>query len=82
MQRSDVANALGVPPEQWVNADSYQPLENAAPGCYMVTVHQPNNGAPAVHVARWGLIPSFNKPDAKPDHFKMVGAKNAPRMGG
>lgn len=45
----------------------------------MVIVHQAQgdqDDKPAVHVARWGLLPSFNKPDAKPDYFRMFNARS------
>ena len=73
LQQEQLAAATGIPAERWVGAEHYQPLENAAPGAYLACVHQATPDTPAtIHVARWGLVPSFNKPDAKPDFFRMV----------
>lgn len=38
----------------------------------MITIHQHAGQDVHVHVARWGLVPMYTKPDDKPDFFRMV----------
>ena len=68
----EVCSTAGVPPERWQQADAYQPDENVAPGHRTPVVCMADDGARELHTMKWGLVPGFSKPDAKPDHFKMV----------
>ena len=55
----------------------YRPSFNISPGDYLPVVRRERVGAAedyevAVHCMKWGLIPSFTRKTAKPNHEKMV----------
>ncbi|KAG6962574.1 hypothetical protein JG687_00007072 [Phytophthora cactorum] len=83
LAREEVAEAAGVAPEEFVDGDKYKPVENMGPGRYGPILLQ-RGGAKAesetkmktrLQAMRWGLIPSFAKANAKPDHFLMFNAR-------
>jgi putative SOS response-associated peptidase YedK len=70
----------------WVDRDRYRPLHNVAPGAWTPVVRRASatgaGGAAAeppaevqVQTMRWGLVPWFTKPDAKPDPWRMFNAR-------
>ncbi|KAG2786599.1 hypothetical protein PC129_g11504 [Phytophthora cactorum] len=84
LAREEVAEAAGVAPEEFVDGDKYKPVENMGPGRYGPILLQ-RGGAKAesetkmktrLQAMRWGLIPSFAKANAKPDHFLMFNARS------
>ncbi|KAF1333541.1 Dc12 family protein, partial [Globisporangium splendens] len=89
LSREQAAQEAGVAQEEFINGDKYNPVENMGPGRYVPIVYQghtagdseknaKHSATPAKHLEamRWGLIPSFTKPDAKPDHFIMFNARS------
>ncbi|KAG7401075.1 hypothetical protein PHYBOEH_003270 [Phytophthora boehmeriae] len=83
LARQDVARAAGVEPEDFVDGDKYKPVQNMGPGRYGPVVVQPSGAAQGekkteirLQAMRWGLVPSFTKPNAKPDHFVMFNARS------
>lgn len=61
--------------DAWVDADRYNPSYNVCPGAATPTVHLNREGQPTLHTMHWGLVPSFTKPDDKPDFWKMFNAR-------
>ncbi|DBA04784.1 TPA: hypothetical protein N0F65_004421 [Lagenidium giganteum] len=81
LQREEVAAAAGVSPEDFINSDKYYPVENLGPGRYtpVMCSEGSKTGSKAhreLRAMKWGLIPSFAKPNAKPDHFMMFNARS------
>ncbi|CEG46418.1 Uncharacterized conserved protein [Plasmopara halstedii] len=84
LTREKVADIVGVPPEKFVNGDKYNPTENVGPGRYGLIIlggskvkeggQKPMNIT--LQAMRWGLIPSFTKASAKPNHFLMFNARS------
>ncbi|POM73704.1 DC12 family protein [Phytophthora palmivora] len=79
--REEVAEAAGVTPEEFVDGEKYNPVENMGPGRYGPILLQ--RGAKEgemvktrLQAMRWGLVPSFTKATAKPDHFLMFNARS------
>ncbi|KAE8906433.1 hypothetical protein PF005_g10859 [Phytophthora fragariae] len=84
LAREQVAEAAGVAPEEFVDGSKYNPVENMGPGRYGPILLQ-RGGAKVggeekmktrLQAMRWGLVPSFTKPNAKPDHFLMFNARS------
>ncbi|KAG6619373.1 DC12 family protein [Phytophthora cinnamomi] len=84
MAREQVAEAAGVAPEEFVDGEKYNPVENMGPGRYGPILLQ-RGGAKVegetktktrLQAMRWGLVPSFTKPNVKPDHFLMFNARS------
>ncbi|KAL4154966.1 hypothetical protein PRNP1_007080 [Phytophthora ramorum] len=84
LAHEEVAEAAGVTPEEFADGDKYTPVENMGPGRYGPIILQ-RGGANAegenkvknrLQAMRWGLVPSFTKPSAKPDHFLMFNARS------
>lgn len=71
-----VATSTGVPSDRWAGQAVYRPSYNLAPGAATPVVLQDAEGERCVHVMRWGLVPSFTKPDDKPDYFRMFNARS------
>ncbi|KAL3674558.1 hypothetical protein V7S43_000506 [Phytophthora oleae] len=83
LAREEVAVAAGVAPEDFVNGDKYNPVENMGPGRYGPIMLQRGGAkvetekkATTLQAMRWGLVPSFFKASAKPDHFLMFNARS------
>ncbi|OWZ23409.1 hypothetical protein PHMEG_0001710 [Phytophthora megakarya] len=83
LRREEVAEAAGVTPEDFVDGDKYNPVENMGPGRYGPILLQ-RGGAKVegeamktrLQAMRWGLVPSFTKANSKPDHFLMFNARS------
>ncbi|KAK1947269.1 Embryonic stem cell-specific 5-hydroxymethylcytosine-binding protein [Phytophthora citrophthora] len=84
LARGEVAEAAGVEPKDFVDGDKYKPVENMGPGRYgpiMVQhggakVETEKKAMTRLQAMRWGLVPSFTKANAKPDHFLMFNARS------
>ncbi|CAI5722929.1 unnamed protein product [Peronospora effusa] len=84
LTREQVVQVAGVAPEDFVNGDNYNPVENMGPGRYGPVLLQ-HGGAKVesersektrLQAMRWGMVPSFAKANAKPDHFRMFNARS------
>ncbi|EEY64076.1 DC12 family protein [Phytophthora infestans T30-4] len=84
LAREEVAEAAGVALEEFKDGDKYKPVENMGPGRYGPILLQ-RGGAKVegetkmktrLQAMRWGLVPSFTKATAKPDHFLMFNARS------
>ncbi|KUF92742.1 Embryonic stem cell-specific 5-hydroxymethylcytosine-binding protein [Phytophthora nicotianae] len=84
LAREEVAEAAGVAPDEFVDGNKYNPVENMGPGRYGPILLQ-CGGAKVegeakmktrLQAMRWGLVPSFTKANAKPDHFLMFNARS------
>lgn len=50
----------------------YKPTPNAFPGCYVPVLYQSAREGRTLRAMKWGLIPSFSKPERTKDgHFKF-----------
>ena len=58
----------------WVDKELFIPLENLTPRKY-VPVMVRSDSSKILRSLVWGLIPSFTKHNATPDHFKMHNAR-------
>lgn len=84
LAREEVAEAAGVAPEEFVDGDKYNPVENMGPGRYGpimlqqggTKVETEKKAMTRLQAMRWGLVPSFTKANAKPDHFLMFNARS------
>ncbi|CAI5721073.1 unnamed protein product [Hyaloperonospora brassicae] len=84
LTRQQAAEAVGVSPEEFVDGDNYNPVENMGPGRYGPVLLQyggakrSSDAKPKTRLQamRWGLVPSFTKAGAKPDHFLMFNARS------
>ena len=64
-----------------MNREAYEPRYNAQPGATLPVVRagDPARGETAPRVVesmRWGLVPSFTRPDDRPDFFRMFNARS------
>uniref|UniRef100_A0AAV1ULA9 Embryonic stem cell-specific 5-hydroxymethylcytosine-binding protein n=1 Tax=Peronospora matthiolae TaxID=2874970 RepID=A0AAV1ULA9_9STRA len=83
LARQQVAEAAGVSPEEFIDGDKYKPVENMGPGrcgpvllqCGGEKVDSETKAKTRLQAMRWGLVPSFTKANAKPDHFLMFNAR-------
>ncbi|CAI5706802.1 unnamed protein product [Peronospora farinosa] len=84
LTREQVVQVAGVAPEDFVDGDKYNPVENMGPGRYGPVLLQ-HGGAKVesersektrLQAMRWGMVPSFAKANAKPDHFRMFNARS------
>lgn len=79
-----IARVARAPPDRWTDRERYRPSYNVTPGHYTPIVRpareRDGDGGGgkerAVHVMKWGLVPSFTKKDEKPDHFRMFNARS------
>ncbi|EGZ30754.1 hypothetical protein PHYSODRAFT_310523 [Phytophthora sojae] len=84
LAREQVAEAAGVAPEEFVDGGKYNPVENMGPGRYGpillqrggTKVEGEHKTKTRLQAMRWGLVPSFTKPNVKPDHFLMFNARS------
>uniref|UniRef100_A0AAV1U5S2 Embryonic stem cell-specific 5-hydroxymethylcytosine-binding protein n=1 Tax=Peronospora matthiolae TaxID=2874970 RepID=A0AAV1U5S2_9STRA len=84
LARQQVAEAAGVSPEEFTDGDKYKPVENMGPGrygpvllqCGGEKVDSETKAKTRLQAMWWGLVPSFTKADAKPDHFLMFNARS------
>nr|CCA21744.1 DC12 family protein putative [Albugo laibachii Nc14] len=72
----EVAKEAQMPSENFIDSEKYKPVENMGPGRFGPVLYRLNNDKRDLRAMRWGLIPSFTKPDAKPDHFIMFNARS------
>ncbi|KDD75901.1 hypothetical protein H632_c446p1 [Helicosporidium sp. ATCC 50920] len=62
---------------RWVDRAVYRSSYNASPGAASTpVVTREADGSRTIRTMRWGLIPSFTKPDAKPDFFRMFNGRS------
>ena len=63
--------------DAWVDPDLYSPSYNVTPGGATPVVRRDKEtGATTVQTMRWGLVPSFTKPEEKPDFWRMFNARS------
>ncbi|TDH68502.1 hypothetical protein CCR75_005567 [Bremia lactucae] len=86
LAREEIAKAAGVAPEDFVNSEKYKPVENMGPGRYgpiLLQKHREHSDGvktnTQLQAMQWGLVPSFTKANAKPDHFLMFNARISKR---
>jgi len=62
---------------QWIDQELYHPTYNAAPGAWTPVLRQDRkSGQLTLQTMRWGLIPSFTKPEETPDFWRMFNARS------
>ncbi|VFR00643.1 unnamed protein product [Cuscuta campestris] len=62
-----------------LDLNRYRPSYNVSPGFNVPVVRRedgPDDDGVVLHCMKWGLIPSFTKPNEKPDHYKMFNARS------
>eukprot|EP00658_Telonema_sp_P-2_P059520 TRINITY_DN4851_c0_g2_i5.p1 TRINITY_DN4851_c0_g2~~TRINITY_DN4851_c0_g2_i5.p1 ORF type:complete len:130 (+),score=28.70 TRINITY_DN4851_c0_g2_i5:92-481(+) len=70
-----VRNQLNVPLAPQTDGSQWTPSHNLHPG-QQVPVLTSEEGQLVLRPMRWGLHPSFSKPDSKPDFFRMFNCRS------